>query len=102
MVSSFTTRRAYAAAFLVGVYVVSAAVIGGVTEAVEPDVARWIALLSFGDVPLFVNDLVFGGEPTAGSDAAENLPAAIQVAWYLVVIGLPALVVRTRYRRLSV
>jgi len=102
LVSSFTTRRAYAAAFLVGVYVVSAAVIGGVTEAVEPDVARWIALLSFGDVPLFVNDLVFGGEPTAGSDAAENLPAAIQVAWYLVVIGLSALVVRTRYRRLSV
>lgn len=102
LVSSFTTRRAYAAAFFVGAFVVSAAVIGSVTDVIGADVARWIALLSLGDVPLFLNDLIFGGESTAGADAAENLPAAVQVAWYFIVIGLSAVVVRTRYRRLSV
>ena len=35
LVSAFTTRRAYAAAFLVGVFIVSAAVVGGVTDAVS-------------------------------------------------------------------
>jgi hypothetical protein len=102
LVASFTIRRAYAAAFLIGLFVVSAAVIGNITEVTDPDVAQWIALLSVGDVPLFINDLVFGGTPTAGADAAENLPAAIQVGWYLLVIALSALVVRRRYTRLSV
>lgn len=101
VVASFTTRRAYAAAFLVGLFVVSAAVIGNATEVLASGTARWLALLSIRDVPLFLNDLVFGGPSTAGADAAESLPGSIQVGWYLLVICLAGLVTRWRYRRLA-
>ena len=102
LVSFFTVRRAYAAAFLVGLFVVTAAVVGNVVEVVDSGVGRWIALLSIRDVPLFVNDLVFGGEPSAGADVAEKLPAGVQVGWYLLLVGLSALVVRWRAGKLSV
>lgn len=102
LVSFFTVRRAYAAVFLVGLFVVTAAVVGNVAEVVDSGVGRWIALLSIRDVPLFVNDLVFGGEPSAGADVAEKLPAGIQVGWYLLLVGLSALVVRWRAGKLSV
>jgi ABC-2 type transport system permease protein len=102
LVASFTTRRAYATAFVVGLFVVSAAVIGGATDALEPETGRWLALLSVRDVPLYVNDLVFGGEQSAGVPAAEDLPAAVPVVWYLLVVGVAAFVTLRRYRRLSV
>ena len=101
LVSAFTTRRAYAAAFLVGLFIVTAAVIGGVTDAVSAGTARWLALLSLPDVPLFVNDLVFGGKATAGASAAETLPAAVQVGWYLLALAAMALVALRRYRKLT-
>lgn len=101
LVASFTTRRAYAAAFLVGLFVVSAAVIGNVAEVVELRTARWLALLSIRDVPLFLNDLIFGGDSTAGVDAAADLPASIQVGWYLLVVCLAGLVTWRRYRRMA-
>ncbi len=101
LVASFTTRRAYAAAFLVGLFVVSTAVIGSVTDVLDLRTARWLALLSMRDIPLFLNDLIFGGSPSAGADAAEHLPAAVQVGWYLLVVCLAGLVTRRRYRRLA-
>ncbi len=71
-------------------FVVTAVVVGSVTETVSDGTGRWIGLLSIRDVPLYVNDLIFGGEPTTGIDAAASLPGSIQVAWYLLVVGLAA------------
>jgi ABC-2 type transport system permease protein len=102
VVASFTTRRAYAAAFLVGLFVVSATVIGSVTEAIAQGTGRWLALLSIRDVPLFLNDLIFPGTASAGADAAESLPGSIQVGWYVLIVCLAALVTWRRYRRLTV
>ena len=103
LVASFTTRRAYAAAFLVGMFVVTTSVVGGVADALSLSVGRWIALLSIRDVPLLINDLLFGGDPTtAGNGTAENLPGVIQVAWYFVVVGLALAVIWRQSRRLSV
>jgi ABC-2 type transport system permease protein len=101
LAASFTTRRAYATAFLVGLFVVSALVVGSVTDTVAVGTGRWIGLLSIRDVPLYVNDLIFGGGSTGGTDAAENLPGSIQVGWYLLVVCLAGLVVWRRYRRLA-
>ena len=101
LVSAFTTRRAYAASFLVGVFIVSSGVVNGVTDAVSSGAARWLALLSLSDVPLFVNDLVFGGKATAGATAGETLPAAVQVGWYLLALAAMALVALWRYRKLE-
>ena len=54
------------------------------------------------DVPLYVNDLIFGGPRTSGIAAAEDLPGAASVTWCLAVTGLCFLVLVRRYRRLSV
>lgn len=101
LVASHTTRRAYAAAFMVGLFVVSGAVVGSVVDVLSLGTARWLALLSLLDLPLYMNDLVFGGKPTAGTTAGEHLPAAIQVGWYLLVCSLATLLALRRYRRLS-
>jgi hypothetical protein len=101
LAASFTTRRAYASAFFVGLFVVSAAVIGSVTESIDVHTGRWLALLSIRDVPLFLNDLIFGGPSTAGASAAEHLPGSVQVAWYVLVVGVAGFVTWLRYRRLA-
>lgn len=101
LAASYTTRRAYAAAFMVGAFVVSAAVVGSVTDVLSLGTARWVALLGLTDLPLYMNDLIFGGKPTAGTTAGEHLPAGIQVAWYLLVVSLAALLAWNRYRRLA-
>ena len=102
LVASFTTRRAYATAFLVGAFVLSAAVVGGAVQAVSSATARWLALLGIRNVPLFLNDRIFGVAPTAAAFEAERLSAAVLVAWYLLLVGSAAAVVLWRYRRLSV
>ena len=101
LVASSTTRRAYAAAFMVGAFVVSGAVVGSVVDVLSLGTARWLALLSLPDLPLYMNDLVFGGDPTAGTTAGEHLPAVIQVGWYLLVSCLATLLALWRYRRLA-
>ncbi|MEX0785132.1 MAG: ABC transporter permease subunit, partial [Dehalococcoidia bacterium] len=97
-VSTFTIRRAYAAAIVIALFLVSlpvAAILslcdegestgsssfGETQTQCEPatgDAAKWFALLSFPEVPMHVNDLVFDDEST--SDFAElvhELPAAV-------------------------
>jgi ABC-2 type transport system permease protein len=100
LVASVTTRRAYAAAFFVGSFVVGSTVVSAIAHSLSSGAARWLALLSPMDVPLYVNDLVFTGKPTA-LDFAESLPAAIQVGWYLLLVAAPATAIWFRYRRLK-
>ena len=101
LVSAHTTRRAYAAAFTVGAFIVSGAVVGGVVDVLSLDTGRWLGLLSLPDLPLYVNDLVFGGKTTAGTTASEHLSAAIQVGWFLLVSAAATLATLHRYRRLA-
>ena len=101
LVSAYAIRRAYAAAFTVGAFIVSAAVVGGVVDVLSLETGRWLGLLSLPDVPLYVNDLVFGGKATAGSTAAEHLPASVQVGWFLLVSAVATLATLLRYRRLA-
>jgi len=102
LVATFTTRRAYATAFLVGLFVLSAAVVGGAATALSSGTARWVTLLNLRNVPLFLNDRIFGMVSTAAPFEAEHLPAGVLVAWYLLLVGGAAAVVLSRYRRLSV
>jgi ABC-2 type transport system permease protein len=99
LVAAYANRRAYGAAFMVGAFVVSAAVVGSVTDVLSSGTARWVALLGLTDVPLYINDLIFGGKPTAGTTAGETLSAGIQIAWYLLVVSLAMLLAWNRYRR---
>ena len=124
-VSAFTTRRAYAASFVIGLFIISFPVAGilslcdesetvtvqrgevtVVTQECEPatgDAAKWYALLNVGQVPSFVNDLIFPGETDEDfAQVVAELPGVVPVAWYLMLtIGL-GFALWWRYRRISV
>ena len=119
-VSAFTTRRAYAAAFVIGLFLISAPTSGILTECEEGgnqqrgaqesgvtcepltgDAAKWFRLVNLGMVPIHVNDLIFGVEATLnGRDA--TLPWVVPVAWYLLLTAGPGAVLWWRYQRLRV
>lgn len=109
-VASFTDRRAYAAAFLIGLFIISATVSGALTECTERDEsgdceqrvmgegAEWVSLVSVGEAPARVNDIIFGNEDTG---ASGELPRPAPVLWYAVLTcGLGALLWR-RYERMA-
>lgn len=101
LVAAFAARRAYAAAFMVGAFIVSAAVVGSVAAVISDGSGRWLALLSLTNLPLYINDLIFPGDPSAGTLVGEQVPGEIQVAWYLILISFALLVTWRRYRRLA-
>ena len=119
-VSGFTNRRAYAAGFVIGLFIISSAVAHSLTGCIEREVvvedgevvvdrceavtgrwAKWIALAEFGAVPAHVSDMIFD-EPHDSSDAARqvsDLNDAIPVAWYVVLTAGPAALLLWRYRK---
>ena len=100
MAAAFARRRAYAAAFLVGLLILSAAVISGITDTLSVGAGPWVALLSVGDVPLYVNDVIFG-EQTSSIDAAADLSDIVRVGWFVVTVAAAGAIFLGRYRRLS-
>ncbi len=125
-VSAFTTRRAYAAAFVIGLYIISASFAGVLTECQHEgdaegrgvvridettgecetlggDYARWFALVDIGQVPIHVNDLIFAEESESqAAKLARELPTGIPVVWYLLLTAGPGLALWWRYRRIRV
>lgn len=121
-ISAFTTRRWYATAFIIGLFIISTAVAGilteydqDVTESPEPgggvvvqgepvtgDAAKWLALIDIGSVPIHVNDLIFDEE--GESDLAKlvsELPTGVPIGWYLLLTAGPGFVLWRRYRRIG-
>ena len=121
-VSAFTTRRAFAAAFVIGLFIISVAVSGilsiceddegqqqGFSRDHEPcqpptgEAAKWFALLNIGLVPIHVNDLIFPEENTSEfARLVEELPKVVPVVWYLLLTAGPGFALWWRYRRISV
>ncbi len=101
-VASFTTRRAYAAAFLVGLFVVSANLGTGLSETLDESTGRWLALINFGFTPIFLNDIIFDkASELTESSAVRALPNVVLVFWYILLTAGPGLILWLRYRRLS-
>ena len=125
-VSAFTTRRAYASAFVIGVFIISLPLAGSLTSAtscegdftvtvdasggqsvqcerVTGDLAKWFTLLDVGRAPIHMSDIIFGSE--SEDDIAEvrnELHASIPIAWYALLVLVPAAVLLLRYRRLTI
>ena len=125
-VASFTVRRAYAAGFVIGLFVISGAVGGVLTECDEEeaqiqvtsqgsqivleecepltgDLAKWFDLVNLAAVPIAVSDIMFyeeGGSDTA-TDVGE-IPRAVPIAWYLFLTMGSGLLLLWRYRRIEV
>ncbi len=102
LVAAFTTRRAYAAVFLVGLFVITTPFTTGLAAEIGGTVGQWISMFNLSNIPVHVNDVIFG-EPsfiTRAAPAAE-LPAWILVGWFLLWTLIPAGVLWLRYRRLT-
>lgn len=102
LTASFTTRRAYASVFLVGLFVITAPFTMGVAEEIGGKAGEWISMFNLTNIPVHVNDVIFGDVSEATEDApARNLPAWVRVAWYFAWTIVPGTVLWARYRRLA-
>lgn len=102
LTASFTTRRAYAAVFLVGLFVISTPFTVGLAEELEGATAQWVSMFTLTNIPLHVNDLIFGQTSELTEDApARTLPAAVRVGWYVAWTLVPGTLLWWRYRRLT-
>ena len=116
-VSAFTTRRAFAAAFVIGLFIISASVSAILTECEEDqeafiqsesetqqceplagDSARWFTLVAVGSVPINVSDLIFDAESDSEhSRQVAKLPKIVPIGWYLLLTVGAGLVLWRRY-----
>ena len=102
LTASFTTRRAYAAVFLVGLVVISAPFTVGLASEVDGPVGQWISMFTLTNIPVHVNDILFREISELTEDApAGQLPAWIRVGWYVLWTVVPAGALWSRYRRLT-
>jgi ABC-2 type transport system permease protein len=103
-VAAFTTRRAYASAFVIGLFIISTAVAGALTgeNSVTGDAAKWVALIDIGSVPIHLNDMIFVNENTSHiARLVRELPTAVPIVWYVLLTAGPGLLLWWRYRRMG-
>ncbi|MDA0263253.1 MAG: ABC transporter permease subunit [Chloroflexi bacterium] len=116
-VSAFTDRRAFAAAFVIGLFVISAPVGAALTECdqshgsflveqcepVTGDAGKWLGLVDVSRVPTNVNNMIFDTEDEGRrARLTAELPRIVPIGWYVVLTGGMGLVLWLRYRRLTV
>ena len=101
-VAAFTDRRAYAAGFVIGLFVIATGVANTIVESVSAEWARWVALLDVLSLPGHVVSMIFGEvDPEAGGDVVRHLAemhGAIPVAWYVLLVAGAAALLLWRYR----
>ncbi len=102
LVAGLTTRRAYASVFLVGLFVITTPFTAGLSVEIGGAVGQWISMFNLTNIPVHVNDLIFGEKSGVTANApAGTLPATLLVGWYVLWVVLPGTVLWARYRRLS-
>ena len=102
MVASFTDRRAYAAAFIVGLYVISLPFAEGLSRDIGESAGKWVALINLSNVPIHVNDIIFNEASGVTSDSpAKALSGWILFGWYLLLTVVPFGIMWSRYRKIS-
>jgi hypothetical protein len=102
LTASFTTRRAYASVFLVGLFVITAPFTEGMAQEIGGKAGQWISLFSLTNIPVHVNDVIFDATSEMTEDSpARAFPAWAKVAWYFAWVVIPGAILWWRYRRLS-
>jgi ABC-2 type transport system permease protein len=102
LTASFTTRRAYASIFLVGLFAVTTPFTAGLSQEIGGTMGGWVSMFNLTNVPVHVNDVIFG----EASELTEDAPARIfgstkLVAWWALWTAGPALWLHRRYRRIA-
>lgn len=102
LVASFTTRRAYASVFLVGLFVITTPFTIGVAGEIGGNLGAWISMFNLTNIPMHVNDIIFGQISEVTEEApAKALGSIVLVSWFFLwTIGCGALL-WWRYRRLA-
>jgi ABC-type transport system involved in multi-copper enzyme maturation permease subunit len=102
LTASFTTRRAYASVFLVGLFIVSVPFVFPLSEEIGGTAGKWISMFSLTNIPVHVNDIIFGEVSEITEDApARGLAAWIRVAWFFGWTLIPLGILWYRYKRLT-
>lgn len=102
LTASFTTRRAYASVFLVGLFLITTPFTVGLAQEIGGKAGQWISMFSLLNIPLHVNDVIFGEVGELTEDApARALGTSALVSWYFVWTLVPAAILWWRYRRMS-
>jgi ABC-type transport system involved in multi-copper enzyme maturation permease subunit len=102
LAASFTTRRAYASVFLVGLFVISAPFTIGLSQEIGGTVGQWISMFTLTSIPVHVNDVIFGKVSEISDMApARELGSTVLIAWYFAWIIIPGTILWWRYRRLA-
>ncbi|MGH7713426.1 MAG: hypothetical protein ACREOG_19215, partial [Gemmatimonadaceae bacterium] len=100
--ASFTTRRAYAAVFLVGLFAITTPFTVGMAQEIEGTAGQWISMFSLTNIPVHVNDIIFGEVSEFTKDApAGKFPKLALFGWYLAWTLVPGAILWWRYRRLT-
>jgi ABC-2 type transport system permease protein len=102
LTASFTTRRAYASVFLVGLFVITTPFTVGLADELKDSVGKWISMFNLTNIPVHVNDIIFNDISEITKDApARQLPRWMLVSWYFAWTLIPGTVLWARYRKLS-
>ena len=128
-VAAFTSRRAYAASFVIGLWIVSGSAAGILAtyeetetrttttpdgtvtvrveveegEPISGDMSKWFALLDIEEAPIRINDFIFGEEPESGTRAlVRELPDIVPIGWYLILTAGPGFLLWRRYQRIAI
>lgn len=121
--AAFTTRRVYASAFVIGLWLISAATAGilisGTQESErsvngvvvgresnsllgDAEFAPLVALIDIGTAPIHISDMIFDKKDNDNPvmEKAAELPDIVPILWYIVLILVPGFLLWNRYRRL--
>jgi ABC-2 type transport system permease protein len=102
LTASFTTRRAYASVFLVGLFVITTPFTTGLASEIGGTAGQWISMFNLTNIPVHVNDAIFGEVSEITEEApAGAFSASVLVVWYLAWVIVPGAVLWLRYRRLA-
>ncbi len=102
LTAAFTNRRAYASVFLVGLFVITTPFTTGLAMEIGGTVGQWISMFNLSNIPVHVNDVIFGEVSVITEEApAATLSAWILVSWYFLWTIVPGGILWMRYRRLT-
>ncbi len=102
LTASFTTRRAYASVFLVGLFIITTPFTVGVADEIGGKAGQWISMFNLTNIPLHVNDVVFGEVSELTEDApARELGARMLVSWFFAWTIIPFAALWWRYRKMA-
>jgi len=102
VIAGFTTRRAYASAFLVGLFVISTPFTTGLAHEIGGTTGQWLSMFNLSNIPVHVNDLLFKEVSDVTREApAGEFDAWVLISWFFAWTLVPAGILWARYRRLT-